>query len=232
MLGLGVGSSLVGFWADRRYERAPDSLLGAYGVFELLIAALGLAVTLALPRLPALAASYALYVKDADGLFVLSTRSFVAQAVMAFVLLGPITLLMGGTLTLLIRHLVRADVDTAAGWKIAALYAVNTLGAAAGAFFTDFALVPAFGLRATLFTAVGLNVIAGVGALLLSRAPYVVSAFRRTDRRLAHRPGDGPPEGGHYVQTETAGSNETIVWTALALLLTGFAGMGLEIVWL
>src|SRR5207244_2074872 len=122
-------------------------------------------------------------------------------------------------------------------------------GAAAGAFFTDFALVPAFGLRATLFTAVGLNVIAGVGALLLSRAPFVVSAFRRTDRRLAHRPGDGPPdrlrqgsgesrrsgakaEGGHYVQTETAGSNETIVLTALALLLTGFAGMGLEIVWL
>src|SRR5262249_16940994 len=38
MLGLGGGSYLAGLWADRRYARAPDSLLSAYGVFELLIA--------------------------------------------------------------------------------------------------------------------------------------------------------------------------------------------------
>ena len=44
----------------------------------------------------------------------------------------PITMLMGGTLTLLIRHRVRDDVETAGGWKIAVLYAVNTAGAAAG----------------------------------------------------------------------------------------------------
>ena len=60
-------------------------------------------------------------------------------------LLTPITLLMGGTLTLLIRHLVRKDLDVG-GWRIAALYGVNTAGAALGCFLTDFALVPASGL--------------------------------------------------------------------------------------
>ena len=32
MLGLGVGSYVVGAWADRRYAHAPESLLRAYGV--------------------------------------------------------------------------------------------------------------------------------------------------------------------------------------------------------
>ena len=70
----------------------------------------------------------------------------------ALVLLTPITLLMGGTLTLLIRHLVRSGADLSrsgadlSGPRIGLLYGVNTLGAAIGCFLTDFALVPAFGL--------------------------------------------------------------------------------------
>jgi len=39
----GCRGYVVGLWADRRYARAPDSLLRAYGIFELVIAALGLA---------------------------------------------------------------------------------------------------------------------------------------------------------------------------------------------
>jgi spermidine synthase len=223
MLGIGAGSYLVGLWADRRYARAPESLLRAYGVTELLIAALGLGVSLALPHLQTLAASSSSYVRGADGWFVLSRASYVKQAAIAFALLAPITVLMGGTLTLLIRHRVRADVDTAAGWKIAALYAVNTFGAAAGAFLTDFALVPQLGLRQTQFTAVVLNLIAGVGAIVLAAS--------------------GPPEGGHYRRKTIPSSlpaavvsgfsrTEPVIWTALALLLAGFAGMGMEIVWL
>src|SRR4029077_18259037 len=94
---------------------------------------------------------------------------YVAQAAIELGLIGPSALLMGGTLTLLIRHMVRAAVESAGGWKIARLYAINTAGAAAGAFLTDFALVPAAGLRDTQFLAVGLNVLAGLGALALSR---------------------------------------------------------------
>ena len=222
MLGLGAGSYLVGLWADRRYARRPESLLRSYGAFELLIAAFGLAISLGLPHLQTLAAATSLYVKDADHWFVLSAGTYVAQAAIACALLLPITLLMGGTLTLLIRHLVRADVDVASGRKIGALYAVNTFGAAAGAFLTDFSLVPAIGLRGTQIIAVALSTVAGLGAIVLSR-PYVVSAFRRTKRAPAT-----PSEGGHHVST----GSEPVLWCALALLLSGFAGMGLEIVWL
>src|SRR5204862_8209188 len=64
MLGLGAGSLAIGAWADRRYAQAPDSLLRAYGGVELLIAALGCGVSLALPRLGALSASGSSYAVD------------------------------------------------------------------------------------------------------------------------------------------------------------------------
>src|ERR1051325_7905841 len=66
MLGLGVGSYLAGRWADRRYAQAPDSLLSIYGYVELAIAALGVAVSLALPHLTALSAVTSSYAADAS----------------------------------------------------------------------------------------------------------------------------------------------------------------------
>src|SRR5262249_29121252 len=119
MLGLGVGSYVAGSWADRRYATAPASLLRVYGFVELLIAALALVVTLALPAVGPLVARSSSYVVDAGGWFVLSPRSYAARGVIALGLLAPVTLLMGATLTLLIRHLVRREVASAAGWKIA-----------------------------------------------------------------------------------------------------------------
>jgi spermidine synthase len=229
MLGLGSGSYLVGRWADRRYLHAPESLLRTYGLVEFLIAGLGLAISLALPHLDALAALSSAYVVDSAGWFVVSARSYAAQGAIALGLLGPITVLMGGTLTLLIRHRVRADVARAAGWKIAVLYAVNAEGAASGAFLSDFALVPAIGLRDTQLLAVALNVIAGAGALLLSRTSARVSApvTASRGRRQKVSPSPQPP-----VPETRAGHVHAVMWTSLALMLSGFAGMGMEIVWL
>ena len=234
MLGLGAGSYLVGAWADRRYATAPASLLRTYGYVELVVAALGLSISLVLPRLDTLTAISSSYVIDKTGWFILSPMSFVARGAIAVVLLAPITMLMGGTLTLLIRHRVHHDVD-ASGWKIAMLYAVNTAGAAAGAFLTDFVLVPAAGLRATQMVAVALNVIAGVGALWLARA-------RVTSRRppaVRVKP-DRPPTvrlkaDTTYMPSTTyvvSGFSRTVVFTILALALSGFAAMGIEILWL
>src|SRR5207249_5541633 len=42
MLGLGIGSYVAGTWADRRYAVHPESMLQAYGVFELGVGMLGL----------------------------------------------------------------------------------------------------------------------------------------------------------------------------------------------
>ncbi|HWL40392.1 MAG TPA: hypothetical protein VNO75_09150, partial [Gemmatimonadaceae bacterium] len=167
MLGLGAGSYLVGSWADRRYAAQPDSLLRAYGYVEIVIAAMGLVVAASLPHLGTLSALVSSYSREPSGWYVLSTGSYFARGAAAVVLLTPITMLMGGTLTLLVRHLVRHDLELG-GWRIAILYAVNTAGAALGCALTDFVLVPAYGLFGTQMFAVFFNVVAGVGALVLA----------------------------------------------------------------
>ena len=123
------------------------------------------------------------YSREAVGLVCALARLVPGRAAIAVVLLTPITLLMGGTLTLLIRHLVRQDLEIG-GRRIALLYGINTAGAALGCALTDFALVPAWGLWGTQLVAVLLNAAAGVGALLLSS---------RTD---------GPAEAGPYDEKE------------------------------
>jgi hypothetical protein len=136
MLGLGVGSFVAGAWADRRYAQQAQSLLRVYGYVELIIGVMGLGISALLPHLGQVSAAASSYSRGAAGWYVLSSTSYLFRAAIAFVLLTPITFLMGGTLTLLIRHLVRSDVD-AGGLRIAVLYAVNTAGAALGCFLTE-----------------------------------------------------------------------------------------------
>ena len=257
MLGLGAGSVIVGVWADRRYAVRPDSLLRAYGIVELLIAGLGFAIAAALPHLGEISALISLYTQEPSGWYVLSAASYVARAAIAVVLLTPITLLMGGTLTLLIRHLVRHDLAVGA-WRIAVLYAVNTAGAAVGALLTDFALVPAAGLWGTQVVAIALNVAAGGGALFMTfRLPaFALRATARSRRSLG---GGGKPEATGTVRRKPGAAtsrkgrrgrqpalvepalatpepritnhDSRIALIAVAVILSGFAAMGMEILW-
>jgi spermidine synthase len=221
MLGLGVGGYVVGRWADRRYATQPDSLLRTFGSLELAIGALALGVSALLPHLGDLSASISSYERGADGWYTLSTFSYVARGALAAGLLTPITLLMGGTLTLLIRHLIRHDLD-AGGWRIALLYGVNTAGAAVGCFLTDFALVPAVGLRRTQLVAVAFNLAAATGAFALAR--NAGSGIR--DRGSVVRSSIRIPDPGSRIPAPSR-----VPWTALAIALSGFAAMGMEIVW-
>lgn len=216
MCGLGVGSYVGGRWADRRYAARAGSLVVAYGVMELLIGALGFIVSLLLPRLGDVAAAISSYTRDENGWSVLSTGSYLARYLIAVALLMPITVLMGSTLTLLIRHRVRRDID-AAGWRIGMLYGVNTAGAAVGAFLTDHAFIPNVGLHGTQMIAVLFNVLSGLGALRLSARP---------DTRKAVPP---PREAGRraLAGARTAGG----LLVGVAIFLSGFVAMALEIIW-
>jgi spermidine synthase len=220
MLGLGAGSYAAGAWADRRFLTRPLSLVRTYGHFELLIGILGLSVSLLLPHLGRLSASVSRYTGDAAGWHVLSMTSYAARGAIAVILLAPITLLMGGTLTLLIRYLVRREVDTA-GRHIAVLYAINTAGAAAGCLATDFVLVPAVGLQGAQGVAAAFNVVAAAGALALSSRARSEAGPPLVDPAVVDR-----PEASAEPVDSAACS-----WAALALGLSGFAAMGMEIVW-
>jgi spermidine synthase len=241
MLGLGAGSYLVGAWADRRYISHPDSLLRTYGTFEVAIAATGFGIAVVLPHLGALSALVSSYVREPSGWYALSASSYLARAGIAIGLLTPITLLMGGTLTLLIRHLVRSDLE-AGGWRIAMLYGINTAGAAVGALLTDFLLVPAAGLWSTQMVAVFFNVVAGVGAWSLARTitvrlkPDTTTIKRRhkSVRRVRLQP---DPEDDRLLpdrtpdQTSTDEGTRAVALTSLALVMTGLAALGMEILW-
>ena len=243
MLGLGAGSYVIGVWADRRYLREKTAssgrsnpLLRAYGQFELVIAALGLCIALVLPHLSTLSATVSSYVREPSGWYVLSTSSYVARAGIAIGLLTPITLLMGGTLTLLIRHLVRSDLKLG-GWRIAILYGINTAGAAVGALVTDFALVPSLGLFGTQVIAVAANAAAGIGAIVLASArrvrqqPDTLGKKGRRRSRTEDPRTISPQEAGDAAGVRSVPQPAAVAWTSVALAMTGVAALGMEILW-
>lgn len=223
MLGLGLGSYLLGAWADRKHTTGARTLLGVYAILELAIATLGFLISLALPRLATFVGGLSTYAEVDMGWHALSIPSYLVRAAIAVILLGPITVLMGGTLTVLIRYVARAD--QRAGWVIALLYSANTVGAATGAFVTDFGLIPAVGLLRTQLVAAALNLVAGAGAWLLSRAvPRTASGNERPVDPVVEAPATHDEQGSHG-----AGF---VKWTAMALALSGFAALGVEILWL
>ena len=134
MLGLGVGSYVVGAWADRARTRARPGVAAARvrPRRAASIALMGLAIARVLPHLGALSALVSSYSREPSGWYALSPASYLARAAIAVVLLTPITLLMGGTLTLLIRHLVRQRSRDRRMAHRACSTAINTAGAALG----------------------------------------------------------------------------------------------------
>jgi predicted membrane-bound spermidine synthase len=210
VLGLGIGSYAAGDVADRTYA-ARRNLLRLFALVELAIGVLALGISVLLPHLGDFSAAVSSYTRDARGWYVLSPASYAGRAGIAIVLLTPVTMLMGATLTVLIRHVTRVGAD-----RIALLYGINTFGAAIGCFLTDFALVPSYGLRATQMIAVAMNLGTATGALLLkSQTPNPKAQIPKKENVRLPTPESRIP-----------------VWRAAATLaMTGFAAMGIEILW-
>lgn len=139
MLGLGVGALAGGQLADR----FPGSLLTAFAVIELAIAAFGMA------------SPWLIYSVGAA-----TVRSPLATiALVNFLLLLLPTMLMGATLPILVAYVVRHYRNI--GVSIGLLYFANTLGAAFGAAVTGMLLLFYMGLAASIHLAAALNVIVG-----------------------------------------------------------------------
>ena len=166
MCGLAVGASAAG-----RFRLLPSTALAAYAALEVLIGFLAICLPAALSSLDAvLAWAYA----NGQG----PAGFVVVRTAISFVLLGFPAAAMGATFPLAVSWFVKQSdrqhsnhdsVTTSAG----SLYAVNTIGAAAGAIAAGFWLLPAYGLRATSWSAVALNLAGAAGALWLLRLPMV-----------------------------------------------------------
>ncbi|HEX7779496.1 MAG TPA: fused MFS/spermidine synthase [Vicinamibacterales bacterium] len=229
MGGLAIGAAIAGRLATRVPERRA---LQIYGLLELVVAASALLVPvmLVLSR-PVLSAAYG----DGAGEWFGITR----LAVSLIVLTVP-TAMMGATLPFAARWYLRSLEH--AGGEAGDLYAGNTLGAAVGTALGAFVLVPALGLRATVWTAVSLNVIAAIGAWMMaapSRSLRAAESSRplrrdksepsRPQRRDQPEPRRGKPSKGKP-RRSAPGMNPRLL-AAATLALTGFAALASEVVW-
>ena len=200
--GAGIGGRIAG-----RYS--PAKALRVYGGLEIAIAVLAMLMPLALMAArPILAASYA---DGAGG----GTFAFLRVALSVLLLCVPAAC-MGATFPIASRWIVR--MASTAAQDAGALYAANTLGAAAGAILAGFALIPSLGLSGTTYVGMTLNVIAAAGAYLMSRAVGETAAAAAPGRS-ATSDKKGAPVG-------------TSVWVAaIALGVSGFASLTLQVVW-
>jgi spermidine synthase len=156
MAGLGFGSLAGGRLADTSARP-----LRLYGLVELAVAATAALLPLAFNGLAELYRGVWPSLVERPGQLA-GVRFALAVAAVA-----PATFLMGMTLPLLTRYLVRTLDE--AGARLGELYAANTIGAMVGTLLGGFVLIEFLGLRLTSYLAVVLNLVAGAGALLLSR---------------------------------------------------------------
>jgi spermidine synthase len=195
-LGLAAGGAAFG----RRAERTARPLLG-YAALEAAVAASALA------WFGLLDLFHSLYPFLYDWLGDHRAGFVAARFGLALAVLFPPAFCLGGTLPLLSQHLVREP--AALGRTAALAYAVNTLGAATGAFAAAFVLVPRLGVRGAYATALATTLAvaalaAGLGRRALPPPPPAA-------------PAPSPPAPLHGVRS--------------LAVLSGFAVLALEVLW-
>lgn len=132
------------------------------------------------------------------------------------------TALMGATLPILARAGVHDDAQI--GSRIGALYACNSAGAVLGALLTALLLLPAWGLRRTIWTAAGVNVLVfalacGLLRLDAMRARLPTTTAAEGKERAAAAPAEAVPP------------HQSMNWILPLILLSGSVSFLHEVLW-
>lgn len=218
VLGIFLGGLSYGYFLFGRLSRAqvararargePPRLLLLYGAVE---AAIGV-YALCFPALFAGAQALSLALPSAT-----AGLAFAVDLALTALLIGPPTILMGGTVPLLTQGLTR-DVEDATRLH-ALVYATNTLGAFLGALAAGFLLVPWLGLRGCVLA---------MGAVNLAAGGVFLAVGRRVPQQ-AVAPREAIPEPAVAAEPERAPAavSGLLVCSGVALL-AGFAMMTLQ----
>lgn len=174
MAGLALGSYLFGRYADKQ-----TNLLRIYAFLEL-----GIALT-ALLFPPTLQLVERIYIYILQSFPQLPGMAHFLHFLFAAILLLPPTVCMGGTFPLMCRFFARKK----SGGQIGRLYALNTIGATAGAFLCGYLLIPSLGISGTGFLAIALNLTISGTSYFFSQQightePIDVSKARRPEQLL------------------------------------------------
>lgn len=200
MGGMGIGAWLY-HWVAARI----GSPLRAYAYLEIAIAISTALLTFTYLGLPHYFAAWAPHLPPGIG-------STLIRVATVFLLLLIPSAIMGATYPALCRALIHSaeEVEGRLGW----IYGLNTLGAAAGALVAGFLLIEALGSSGAVRVANAINLLIGVGTLLLVR----------------RKGGDVDP--GEASTTEEGLSSDLPQWIiAVVLFGSGFATLGYEMVW-
>lgn len=202
------------YWGTRSVR--VRSGLHAFGALEVAVGAAALAHFALMPLYHAV---YPTIFAAVGTNALLDTASRVA---MAALVLFPASFLMGGTLPMMSRYLVR-NADSL-GRTASLLYAVNTAGSASGALVAGFVLPPLIGFRWAYLIAVAIDLTVGVSAMILSR-----TAGSRRPADVGSDPVLLPaPE-----TTELAERSSAIPVWAIRLVAfgSGFSTLAVEVLW-
>lgn len=201
MAGLAVGAAVLGRLSDRSARP-----LRLYALLEVGIGA----AAVVLQFTDGVRERMAIALIDTPAL----EGTLLIRVLIVLLWLGPPCFLIGGTLPVMVRFVVRRL--SSLGEQVGALYFINTLGAALGALLTGYFLIESFGLSGTTAFAVAIN---GVVAAL---ALWV-------DHKEGWRELSAPTEV--TVKPERRAWNRSLVVAALAFFFAGFCSLLLEMSW-
>jgi len=200
MGGLGLGGLLLGRRAD-----AHSRPLALYGMLEI-----GVSISAALTPL-LLYVVRALYLALGGSSTMGLTLATIVRLILATLVLIVPTVLMGGTLPAAARAITsREDIGRRG---LSTLYGINTLGAVTGVVLSTFVFLEMFGNRMTLFLAALLNLLIGLGALLIDRRDDDVEAS--IEEEIAATTPNAAPR----------------LFVLIAAAATGFTFLLMELVW-
>src|SRR5262245_24728747 len=229
MGGLGLGNAILGKRAD-----GSTSPLQMYGRLELAISASAILS----PLLVQLVRGIYIAIGGQDTLGILGAS--IARLVLAALVIGLPTFLMGGTMPAAARAVTPADDEsrTSVGW----LYGLNTLGAVLGALLSTFVLLERLGTRETLWAAAAVNLCNGFIAWKVSQrwageqrgqgsGLRVPEEKRRDKGKKASAAVRSLPDEVIEEQQEETGVAVSPRWLYAAAGIVGFAFLLMEIVW-
>ena len=215
MAGVGIGNA----WLGPRVDRVQNPLR--------MYAFLELGVVLASAASPwLLDAGRAMYVALGGQTSLGAGGATAVRLLTSVVILGPATILMGGTFPAAAKAVTTAD--DRQRWHAAVLYGSNTLGAVAGVSLATFVLLPVMGNRTSLMLAATGLALVGASAYLMARRgnAVLVESSKQSNRETQPQIGRATSEPVTALRLLL---NERFVYAAAGIV--GFAFFLMELVW-
>lgn len=200
-LGMGLGAAMIGRRSPR--WRRP---LRVFALLEVGVIVAAIGVEILLGSAQGILARLAWGEGSA-------TTALAARMLLAVVMLAPPAALMGGTLPVLAQ--VVGARRGGLGVRAGGLYAVNTLGAAAGCLAVPLVLLPMLGAAGSILAAMAGSLVVSVAALALDAASPGTAPAPGT---MAPIPRTGPGEAGALLLMGGA-------------FFSGAVALGLEVLW-